>query len=76
MRYITLTIQAEDFPFVIEAIRLRASTLLEGIAMQVESQQRPVQKPEAAPKAPNAPWGVKKDGTPKKRPGRAKRVAK
>lgn len=64
----TLTIQAEDFPFVIEAIRLRAKLLSDSIMVQAESQSGAKQAP--APKL-DAPWGLKKDGTPKKRPGRA-----
>lgn len=69
MQYVTLTIQAEDFHFVMEAVRMRSRAILESLAMQVESQRAPAEK---AVKV-DAPWGLKKDGTPKKRPGRAKR---
>ena len=79
MQYVTLTIQAEDFHFVMEAVRMRSRAILESLAMQVESQRAPAEKSlqvdnqqEPTKKAVkvDAPWGFKKDGTPKKRPGR------
>jgi hypothetical protein len=69
MQYVTLTIQAEDFHFVMEAVRMRSRAILESLAMQVESQRAPAEKSVKV----DAPWGLKKDGTPKKRPGRTKR---
>lgn len=75
MRYIDLRIQTEDYPFIVEAIKLRTTALLEGLAMQVDGQRLAAQRPPEEPMAaravrPRAKWGLKKDGTPKKRPGR------
>lgn len=67
MQYITIKIQAEDYPFVLEAIQMRSRALLNSINAQVEAQLNP---PQAAPVKVDAPWGLKKDGTPKARPGR------
>jgi len=65
---LVLTIQPEDYPFLVEAIRLRSNMMINSLAAQVERQtQRPA---EPAPKKVDAPWGYKKDGTPKARPGR------
>jgi hypothetical protein len=69
MQYITIKIQAEDYPFVLEAIQMRSRALLNSINAQVEAQLNP--QPVAEPKI-KAPWGLKKDGTPKARPGRPK----
>lgn len=70
---LVLSIAPEDYPFVVEAIRLRTDMMINSLKMQVERQtrapaeeqvdQEPVRKPVAR-------WGYKKDGTPKKRPGR------
>ncbi len=65
MNYLNLQIQADDYPFIVAAIKLRTTAILEGLSMQVEAQLQP----QAAP-APRAKYGLKKDGTPKKRPGR------
>ena len=68
MQYITIKIQAEDYPFVIEAIQMRSRALVNSISAQVDSQ---FAKPSAeAPVKVDAPWGLKKDGTPRARPGR------
>lgn len=92
-----LTIQAEDYGFIVEAIKLRTISILESFDMQLQAQlnasiapapapkQEPVaaeappakkrvyRKTKAAKKrAPSkaAPYGYKKDGTPKKALGR------
>ena len=73
MQFINLRLQTEDYPFVVEAIKLRTRIMLEGLAMQVENQRSVIQEqhqPEQKPKRIRAPFGFKKDGTPKKRPGR------
>lgn len=99
---IQLTFQSQDYEFIVEAIKLRTTAILEAMSMQFDSQvlaanQRvaeqmgdwsirkegngyvaeineaaaPVQKPKKSPKkSKEAPFGYKKDGTPKKRPGR------
>jgi len=106
---IQLTFQSADYEFIVEAIKLRTTAILEAMSMQYDSQMM------AANTAPNiaqqrqeinelinsefkkelaeweieqqgnkvtathkpktrkskaAPWGYKKDGTPKKAPGR------
>jgi len=82
---ITLTIQEADYGFVVEAIKLRTTSMLESFNSQVARQKQPAiaaapVKAEGAPvsftvSAPktkrknNAPYGYKKDGTPKKKPG-------
>jgi len=66
----TLTIQAEDYPFVIEAIRLRAKLLSDSMQSQIENQ---IAINQAPVKNEDTPWGIKKDGAPKKRPGRPKK---
>jgi hypothetical protein len=81
MQFINLRLQTEDYPFVVEAIKLRTRVMLEGLAMQVESQRVAAHRSEAQeqveqkPKRIRAPFGFKKDGTPKKRPGRPKASA-
>jgi hypothetical protein len=101
---ITLTIQSEDYGFIVEAIKLRTTAILEGMSIQYDSQvlaantpkiQQEIRqevdrqfekelaewkiqtdgnkvvathKPKAKRKV-NAPYGLKKDGTPKKKPG-------
>lgn len=90
---ITLQIQEADFPFVIEALRARADSLMKSVVSQCKSQlaAEPVNEapvaPVAAPrrkkapkvsvsrlealeKAAEAPYGLKKDGTPRGKPGR------
>jgi hypothetical protein len=68
MQYITIKIQAEDYPFVLEAIQMRSRILVNSISAQIDAQLNPaVQQPA---KKVIAPHGFKKDGTPKKRPGR------
>jgi hypothetical protein len=100
---ITLTIQEADYGFVVEAIKLRTTSMLESFDRQVNSQRMAskletekakhevhvaVQKEfektlddwkiatdgnkvsaTRKPRKINAPYGVKKDGTPKKKPG-------
>lgn len=107
---IQLTFQSADYEFIVEAIKLRTTAILEAMSMQYDSQmiaantapdiarQRQemndfvdqefkkelaewevkqegnkivaTHKPSKR-KSKAAPWGYKKDGTPKKRPGRA-----
>jgi hypothetical protein len=103
---ITLTIQEADYGFVVEAIKLRTTSMLESFDLQVDSQrlasmskvelekakhevhvevQKEFDKTLAEwkiatdgnkvsatrkPRKIDAPYGVKKDGTPKKKPGR------
>lgn len=69
MTYLNLKVQADDYPFIVAAIKLRTTAIIEGLSMQVDAQLHapPVNQP---PQKPKAPFGVKKDGTPKKRPGR------
>ena len=72
MNYLNLKVQADDYPFIVAAIKLRTTAILEGLSMQVEAQLQPQAAPAPAPQpAPRAKYGLKKDGTPKKRPGRA-----
>ena len=79
MQFINLRFQAEDYPFVVEAIKLRTRIMLEGLAMQIESQRVAANRSalqeqvEQKPQRVKAPFGLKKDGTPKKRPGRPAR---
>jgi hypothetical protein len=68
MNYLNLQVQADDYPFIVAAIKLRTTAIIEGLSMQVEAQLQP----QAAP-APQTKYGLKKDGTPKKRPGRPAR---
>jgi formaldehyde-activating enzyme involved in methanogenesis len=95
-----LTIQSEDLPFIIEAIKLRTMSLISNLEMQVrdiKQARQAIEKAQATPTEvvkeaieakviPNqqkrdfvasfekelrkAPYGYKKDGTPKKRAGR------
>jgi transcriptional regulator len=101
---ITLTIQEADYGFVVEAIKLRTTSMLESLDNQVARQQEEAKLIElrkqafteageepwevehqeekiiasmkensrtAVPRSKvRAPYGLKKDGTPKKRPGR------
>jgi len=91
---ITLTIQEADYGFVVEAIKLRTTSMLESLDNQVSRQKeeaslvalRKQAESKAAIMEPweaeyeeekivakrrvKAPYGLKKDGTPKKRPGR------
>lgn len=98
---INLTFQSQDYEFIVEAIKLRTTAILEAMSMQFDSQvlaanQRVAEqmgdwsirkegngyvaevttpdktpaKKTAAKKTKAAPYGYKKDGTPKKRPGR------
>ena len=84
-----LNIQAEDFPFVIEAIKLRTLSLINSLEMQVTDIQKAreaIAKAAAAPVTeivkeaiekkviPQAPHGYKKNGQPKKQMGRPRRV--
>ena len=106
---INLTFQSADYEFIVEAIKLRTTAILEAISMQYDSQMiaantapdiaqqrkeinEEIQsqfekelaewelkqegnqvtatlKPKTR-KSKAAPYGYKKDGTPKKRPGR------
>ena len=103
---ITLTIQEADYGFVVEAIKLRTTSMLESFDRQVDSQRMSSMSKVELEKAKhevhvevqkefekalneweieqqgnkvtathkpkrkiNAPYGLKKDGTPKKRPG-------
>ena len=100
-----LTIQSEDLPFIIEAIKLRTMSLISNLEMQVRDikhARQAIEKAQATPTEvvkeaiqakviPNqqkrdfvetmeqtfkklekqkAPYGYKRDGTPKKRAGR------
>jgi hypothetical protein len=95
-----LTIQSEDLPFIIEAIKLRTMSLISNLEMQVQDIKQARQAIEKAQATPTevvkeaieakvipdqqkrdliasfekelrkAPFGYKKDGTPKKRAGR------
>ena len=81
---ITLTIQESDYGFLVEAIKLRTMSMLDSLNNQVARQKQPAiaaapVKAEGEPvsftvsvpkQKKRAPWGYKKDGTPKKRPGR------
>jgi hypothetical protein len=85
---ITLTIQEADYGFVVEAIKLRTTSMLESLDHQFARQKQAAAQPierkiieepwEAeykgdkivAKRKVKAPYGVKKDGTPKQRPGR------
>lgn len=67
MNYLHLKVQADDYPFIVAAIKLRTTAILEGLSMQVEAQLQPQAAPQPTPRAK---YGLKKDGTPKKRPGR------
>lgn len=106
---INLTFQSADYEFIVEAIKLRTTAILEAMSMQYDSQimaantapdiaQQRKEINEAIQKEFNkelaewemrqegnkvvathkpkiskskvAPYGYKKDGTPKKRPGR------
>ena len=69
MTYLNLQIQADDYPFIVAAIKLRTTAILEGMSTQVEAQLKPQAAPAPQP-VPRAKYGLKKDGTPKKRPGR------
>lgn len=88
----SLNIQAEDFPFVIEAIKLRTLSLINSLEMQVRDIQQareaiakaaatPVTTTEIVKEAiekkvipQKAPYGHKKNGQPKKRIGRPRKV--
>ena len=104
---IQLTFQSQDYEFIVEAIKLRTTAILEAMSMQYDSQvlaanQKAAEefgnwtvrqkdgkyyaevKTDNEPKTEEikeknvtikrkskaAPYGYKKDGTPKKRPGR------
>lgn len=84
-----VSIQAEDFPFVIEAIKLRTLSLINSLEMQVRDiqQAREAIDKTLAPVAteivkeaiekkvvPQATYGYKKDGQPKKQMGRPRKV--
>jgi hypothetical protein len=69
MNYLNLKVQADDYPFIVAAIKLRTTAIIEGLSMQVDAQLQAPQVSQPTPR-PKAPFGVKKDGTPKKRPGR------
>jgi hypothetical protein len=104
---INLTFQSADYEFIVEAIKLRTTAILEAMSMQydsqmiaantapdIEKQRKDIEqviqfekelaeweltqqgnkvtathKPKTR-KSKAAPYGYKKDGTPKKRPGR------
>jgi len=98
---INLTIQSADYEFIVEAIKLRTTAILEAMSMQYDSQVIAANTPKIQqelrqevdrqfekqldewkiatdgnkvsatrkPRKINAPYGVKKDGTPKKKPG-------
>lgn len=104
---INLTFQSADYEFIVEAIKLRTTAILEAMSMQYDSQMMTANsniaqqrkeineeiqsqfekeladwelkqegnqvtatlKPKIS-KSKVAPYGYKKDGTPKKRPGR------
>jgi hypothetical protein len=90
---ITLTIQEADYGFVVEAIKLRTTSMLQSLDNQVSRQKEEAslvalrkqaltesgeepweaehqEEKIVAKRKVNAPYGLKKDGTPKKRPGR------
>lgn len=106
---INLTFQSADYEFIVEAIKLRTTAILEAMSMQYDSQMMAANTPEdiaqqrkeineviqrefdkeiaeweltqqgnkvtathkpKTRKSKAAPYGYKKDGTPKKRPGR------
>jgi len=101
---ITLTIQEADYGFVVEAIKLRTTSMLQSLDNQVSRQKEEASlvalRKQAFTEAGEEPWeaeqqeekivasmkenarfavprgkvrapyGLKKDGTPKKRPGR------
>jgi hypothetical protein len=56
---LTLTINSQDYGFVVEAIKLRTVSLLESLDMQKESQERPVRV-----EPPFAAAEVKQEGQP------------
>lgn len=105
---INLTFQSADYEFIVEAIKLRTTAILEAMSMQYDSQMMAANTPDIdqqrkdvnemiqrefdkeiaeweltqqgnkvtathkpkTHKSKAAYWGYKKDGTPKKKPGR------
>lgn len=89
-----MTFNESDYDFIRQAIRYRAELMINQICApidmfaEIKDEDIPVKKldlstltlkEEAKPVVdPNAPWGYKKDGTPRARPGRPtkRRIAK
>jgi hypothetical protein len=59
---LTLTINSQDYGFVVEAIKLRTVSLLESLDMQKESQERPARVEAPLTAFSSAP--VKQEGAP------------
>ena len=72
---IQINIPYSDIGFVIEAIEMRSSSIVQTIlnALDRAEKARESQNAFIEENEEEAPWGRKKDGTPKKRPGRAPR---
>lgn len=82
MKIYTLNFMAPDIEYLISSIELRAASIVEGIRLQIESQdarpeapqmEDPFKDVQPAVKPQEVQWGYKKDGTPKRRPGRRAR---
>lgn len=83
MKY-TISITHEQMEFILSAIRAYTASLHQSIReqsseslMKKQAQANPfitLDKPRKPHKSAEAPWGYKKDGTPKKRPGRAIKI--
>jgi hypothetical protein len=79
MKMYTLNFMAPDIEYLISSIELRAASIVTGIRLQIESQDAKPEDPQMedpfkdvqpAVKPQEVKWGYKKDGTPKRRPGR------
>jgi hypothetical protein len=79
MKMYTLSFMAPDIEYLISSIELRAASIVTGIRLQVESQdarpedphmEDPFKDVQPAVKPQEVKWGYKKDGTPRRRPGR------
>lgn len=68
MNTITITITRDHHDLIIKALDFYNEALKQRLTEKVWSVQNEGQKIIATTKA--APWGFKKDGTPKKQPGR------
>ena len=83
MKY-TITLTQQQYDFIMMCCDAYIDSMRRSIADQATTcllraqEQKPAAKPVAESKSEDAPYGYKKDGTPKKRPGRqpAKRKAK
>lgn len=83
MQY-TITISQEQYDFIMKCCDAYIDSMRRSIADQATTcllraqEPKPAAKPVAAKKSADAPFGYKKDGTPKKRPGRqpSKKAAK